>query len=229
MSIGTAEPARGNFSADARRARAFVAARRHSALVRVLRVALIVGAVGAILVLIALGLFRTFGSALGRLSIGGVAIDGTKIVMDKPRLTGARQGGDGYVITAAKAIQDVAHPTEVELVEIQGDIGAADHDTLHLSATSGHYDTEHERLELGGVVRFANSRYTVDLKSAHIDFKSGAYTTSDPVTALIGEGNSIVADSASVRDNASVITFEGHVRSIFRAPGAAEPTKESDP
>lgn len=194
-----------------------MAARRHSVFVRVLRVALITGAVGTVVVLTALGLYRTFGTSLGRLSIGELSIDGTKITMDKPKLTGARRQGDGYVINAAKAIQDILHPTQVELVGIEGDIGAADHDTLHVSATSGQYDTEHQSLDLSGVVRLKNSRYTVDLHSAHIDFKTGAYTSGEPVTVLISGGTSIVADSAAVRDNAREITFEGHVRTIIRS------------
>ncbi len=201
---------------EARSARAFAAARRHSRLVRALRVALMSGAVGTVVALTALGLYRTFGAALGRLSVSGVSINGTKIAMDNPRLTGARQGGDGYVITAAKAIQDIAHPTEVDLVAIEGDIGAADHDTLHMSASAGHYDTERETLHLSGVVRLRNSRYTIDLSDAQIDFKSGAYASSQPVSVAFGEGNSITADSALARDSGKEITFGGHVRSIFR-------------
>jgi lipopolysaccharide export system protein LptC len=201
---------------EARSARAFAAARRHSLFVRVLRIALIVGVIGGIATLTLLALYRTFGVALGRLSIGEVSIDGSTITMDKPRLTGARRDGDGYVINAAKAIQDLRHPTQVELVAIEGDIGAADHDTLHLSASSGHYDTERESLDLSGVVRLKNSRYTVELRSAHIDFKSGAYTSSEPLTVLIDAGTSITADSGAVRDNAQEVTFEGHVKTLIQ-------------
>jgi hypothetical protein len=43
---------------------------------------MIVGAVGGVVALAALGLYRTFGAALGRLSIGELSIDGTKITMD---------------------------------------------------------------------------------------------------------------------------------------------------
>lgn len=203
-------------ASEARSARAFAAARRHSRVVRLLRAILIVGAVGAVAALTALGLHRTFGAALGRLSIGEVSIDGTKIAMDRPRLTGARADGGGYVISATKAVQDIRRPTEVELVAIEGDIVPADHDTLHLTATSGHYDSAHEWLDLAGVVRLRNSSYTVDLSSAHIDFKSGAYSSRAPVTLVTASGASIVADSALVRDNGKEIMFEGHVRSIIR-------------
>jgi lipopolysaccharide export system protein LptC len=196
---------------------AFAAARRHSRVVGLLRAALLLSGVAAVVALTAMGLYRTFGSALGRLSVGGVSIDGSKIVMDRPRLTGARQDGRSYVITAAKAIQDVKHPTLVDLVDIDGDIDTADRDPVHLTAAAGRYDTEHEGLDLSGVVHIHNNQYTIDLHSAHIDFKSGAYKTQEPLTVVTNSGSSIVADSALVFDNGKQVEFEGHVKSIIRS------------
>jgi lipopolysaccharide export system protein LptC len=220
-------------SAAARSARAFARARRHSVMVRVLRVAMIFGAVGSLATLTGLGLYRTFGRALGGLSIGDVSIDGTKISMDRPRLTGARSDGGGYVINAEKAIQDVRNPTEVELVAIDGDITPSDHDTLHLTAASGRYDSGHERLDLAGAVRLKNKSYVIGLRSAHIEFKTGAYSSGEPVTVVTANGASIEADSALVRDSGGEITFEGHVRSVFQAAGGESglgaPVKGTEP
>ncbi|MFZ2108115.1 MAG: hypothetical protein WAV18_22500, partial [Roseiarcus sp.] len=206
-------------SASTRSARAFEVARRHSRLVRILRVAFIVGGVGGVVALTGLGLYRTFGGAIGRLSIGDLSVDGTKITMDRPRLTGARPNGGGYVINAAKAIQDVTDPTEVDLVEIDGDIVPANHDTLHLTATSGHYDSGHERIDLFGVVRMKNSSYTIELRSAHIEFKTGEYSSRDPITVVTTTGTTISADSGSARDNGKEFTFEGHVKTMIRPNG----------
>jgi lipopolysaccharide export system protein LptC len=225
--VGAKSPDRAAAAGEARSARAFVSARRHSVLVRILRVTLIFGALGGVATLTALGLYRTFGSPFDRLSVGQVSIDGTKITMERPRLTGARQDGGGYVINAAKAIQDIAHPTQVELVDIDGDIGGANHDTLHLTATRGHYDTEKEALDLSGIVHLRNSSYTVDLKNAHVDFKSNAYDTREGVTVVTTSGTSIVADAASVRENAQVISFEGHVKTLI-PPHDANTDKGND-
>src|SRR5271154_4784009 len=212
---------------EARSARAFAVARRHSRLVRILRVAFIVGAVGGVVGLTGLGLYRTFGGAIGGLSIGDLSVDGTKITMDRPRLTGARPDGGGYVINAAKAIQDVTNPTEVDLVEIDGDIVPANHDTLHLTATSGHYDSSHERIDLFGVVRMKNSSYTIDLRSAHIEFKTGEYSSPDPITVVTATGTTITADSGSARDSGKDITFEGHVKTMSRPNGSDSTAGES--
>jgi len=218
---------------QARSARAFAAARRHSRLVRILRVALILGVVGGVAALTGLGLYRTFGSALGQLSIGELSIDGTNITMDRPRLTGARPDGGAYVISAAKAVQNIKDPTDVDLVEIDGDIVTPDRDTLHLTATSGHYDSGREQLDLSGVVRLKNSSYSIDLKSAHIDFKTGSYSSREPVTVVTASGASMTADSGSARDNGKEITFEGHAKTTIRPSGAdrsvGEPIKGTQP
>ena len=218
---------------EARFARAFAAARRHSRLVRLLRAALLLGAVGAVATLTALGLYRTFGSPLRHLSVGGVSLDGTQIVMDRPRLTGARPDGRPYVFSAAKAIQDVKQPTQVNLVDINGDIETADRDPLHLSAATGHYDTEHETLDLFGAVHLRNSQYTIDLQSVHVDMKTGTYNTQEPVTVVTNSGLSIAADSASMRDNGREASFEGRVKSVIRSnaagPGAAEAIEGAKP
>ncbi len=152
---------------------------------------------------------------MGRLSVGQVSIDGTKITMERPRLTGARENGGGYVINAAKAIQDIAHPTQVELIDIDGDIDGSNHDTVHVTATTGHYDTAKETLDLSGIVRLKNNSYTVDLKTAHVDFKTNAYMTRDGITVVTTSGTSIVADGATVRENAQLITFQGHVKTMI--------------
>lgn len=239
MSIGSAETAcwTGGTevarAAEARSARAFIVARRHSALVRVLRVALILGAVGIVLILVALGLYRTFANALEKLSVGQISIDGTKITMDKPRLTGARPTGENYVINAAKAVQDILKPTLIDLSAIVGDIGAADHDTLHVLSTLGRYDSDKETLTLSGEVRVKNNRYTVELKSAVVEFRTSSYSTKDPVTVVIDGGSTITADSATVREQATEITFEGHVKTVIRPKdedvGATAPIKGTQP
>src|SRR5271169_4589344 len=211
----------------ARSARAFAVARRHSRLVRILRVAFIVGAVGGVVALTGLGLYRTFGGAIGGLSIGDLSVNGTKITMDRPRLTGGRPDGGGYVINAAKAIQDVTNPTEVDLVSIDGDIVPANHDTLHLTATSGHYDSSRDRIDLFGVVRMKNSSYTINLRSAHIEFKTGEYSSREPLTVVTASGTTISADSGSARDSGKEITFEGHVKTMSRPNGSDSTAGES--
>jgi hypothetical protein len=70
-----------------------------------------------------------------------------------------------------------------------------------------------------------NSDYDVKLSTANIDFKTDAYRSDAPVTVVTAGGATIVADSASARDNGQELTFSGHVRSVFSSGAAAEPAR----
>jgi lipopolysaccharide export system protein LptC len=193
---------------EARTARAFASARRHSRLVRLLRIVLPLGSLGSIGFVVALTLFRTFGPQVAGLSIGEMSVDGTKITMGKP-------------------LHDISHPTEIELFQISGDIGQRDQAPMKLSATQGHYNSTSENLKLSGVVRLKNSKYTVNLKSAEVDFKAGLYLTHEPIDVITDKGMTIQADSATARDNASKLTFDGHVKTEIPPQGGdQEPAPE---
>ena len=101
--------------------------------------------------------------------------------MGKPRLTGAKADGSGYVLTADRAIQDIRQPNEVELVNIAGDIGSRDRPNMKLKASKGHYNNDKGIMELTGSVRLWSVDYQVDMKSAYIDFKAGVYETHEPI------------------------------------------------
>lgn len=200
---------------DEARLRAFAAARRHSRLVGFLRVAApaILVVVAASLIVVAV--FHPFRAKIGELSIGELGVDGVKITMERPRLTGVRRDGRAYVVNAAKAIQDVTRPTFVELREVDADLGMADNGSLHITAAVGLYDSAGQSLDLSGDVRIHNSSYDVKLRSANVDIKGGVYRSDEPVTVVIASGATVLADSALARDNGQELTFSGHVKSTF--------------
>src|SRR4051812_21640992 len=78
--------------ADAR-ARAFAAARRHSRLVRALRRTLEIGIFLGIVAVVVMAALRNFGGVLRGVGFEGVGIEGGRITMDKPRLSGSRPNG----------------------------------------------------------------------------------------------------------------------------------------
>ncbi len=89
---------------DPIRRRAFAAAARHSRRVRVLRIATPTAAFIALGAMVGFRRFNPFARVVGGLSVGELSVDGSKIVMNHPRLTGTRKDGRGYVVNAAKAI-----------------------------------------------------------------------------------------------------------------------------
>jgi lipopolysaccharide export system protein LptC len=213
--------------------RAFAAARRHSRLVRFLRVAAPVGLFVGVAALMVGALLHPFRAKMAELSIGEVSVEGAKITMGRPKLTGFRRDGRAYVVNAAKAIQDVTRPTLVELRGVDGDLGIGDDGLLHIAAAVGLYDSANQSLDLSQDVRIHNSSYDVTLRSATIDFKSGVYRSGEPVTVVTTNGATISADSALARDNGEELTFSGHVRSTFssgaRAGAAPAEMKGTDP
>ena len=111
------------------REQAFAKARRRSSRVRWLRRAILTGALGAIAAMVAVVFFNPFAAKLVPLGFSALSVDGSKIVMDRPKLAGFRSDGQAYELTAERALQDIKHPTLVELEKVNGEIGMAGGET----------------------------------------------------------------------------------------------------
>ena len=148
-----------------------------------------------------------------------LSVDGTKIVMDRPKLAGFRSDGQPYLLTAERALQDIKHPTIVELQKVDGEIGMAGGEATHLTADAGVYDSVSERMELSKNVRIKNGRFTVLLRSAKFDFKSGVYGSDDPVEVQAGDGTTVFADRAAARQPRSGADLRRSCQDKHRSPG----------
>ena len=202
--IGVAPPAD--------REQAFAKAGRRSARVRRLRQAILVGGLGAVAAVFVTAVFNPFATKLGSLGLSKLSVEGTKIVMDHPKLAGFRNDGQAYLMTAKRALQDIKQPTVMELEKVEGEIGAANGESTHVSADSGVYDSLGERMELSNNVRITNGRANVLLRSAKFDFKSGAFRSDEPVEVRVSDGTTIVSDRAFAVDHGQELTFDGHVK-----------------
>ena len=208
-----------------RRASAFAAAARHSALVRFLRVALLGGAVGTVAVLTGIALFDPFGRLVGSVSMSGIGVDGTKVTMAHPKLAGFRKDGRPYLVTAQKAVQDALHPTLVELHGIAADITLGENGLAHMTADSGLYDSSTEHMNVSDNVQVKSPQYSAWLKSANIDFKGGRYTSDDPVRVLTSTGTTLAGDAMSAVDNGRELIIEGHVKTMIPPASPAQDAK----
>ena len=92
-------------------------ARRRSARVKALRRAILIGGLGAVAAMFVIAFFNPFATKLGSLGFRALSVEGTKIVMDHPKLAGFRSDGQPYLLTAERALQDIKQPTVVELRE----------------------------------------------------------------------------------------------------------------
>src|SRR6185312_2834000 len=129
--------------------RAFRSARRHSRLVRLLRVVVPVAVIAGLSIMFLITYFNPL-RMLSKLPINAdnLVVSGTKITMEQPRLSGFTSDARAYELTAAKAAQDFTHPDIVELQNIRAKVEMQDKSSMELRAVTGIYDAKGEMLKL---------------------------------------------------------------------------------
>lgn len=216
-----AAPSLSGFTALCGRAPAFAAARRHSARVRWAKRGLLLAMIGGTAALILSAIFDPFRILPANISVGEINLSGTRITMDLPRLSGFRNDGRPYQVTAKSAAQDIRTPGIVDLSDLQADIGMADKSRAHVTAQNGRYDSGRELLNLNTAVELkADNGYDVKLETADINFHAGSMVSDKPVTVVMTNG-SIKADRMVISDNGKRLMFEGNVRSVLLPAAAA--------
>ena len=200
--------------AGARDLAAFARAGRHSGRVRLLRRGIVVFCsvtvgLGAIVVF-----FDPF-SRLAHLSIGGVGLQGTKITIDTPRLTGKRRNGMPYEVRAAQGIQDMTAPDIFELVRLDAKAQMTESVWVRLTANEGIYNSAKDEVQLKGLVRIrSDAGYEVTTQAAQMELKTGLMKTTEPVKVVLKAG-SVEADQMQIVDNGQQVVFEGNVHSVM--------------
>jgi lipopolysaccharide export system protein LptC len=216
---------------DLPRLRAHAKARRHSRVVRFLKWAIPLGAVVGGGAVAAFAILEPF-TKLEGLAFGPIALSGTRLTMESPRLTGYRSQSGPYEVTASAAMQDVRKPGLIELQDLKAHL-AIDRQgtTARLQATNGLLDTKKEVFELSRGVRVETDHgREVRLNSASVDFRAGTVVSHEPVTVTF-ENGLIEAGGVEVSDNGRTLHFSGRVRTTFSGPLAEEapaaPTRTS--
>jgi lipopolysaccharide export system protein LptC len=200
----------------------FKAARRHSARVRLFRRAAIAGSLLAITLVSAVALLNPLKHRPGDISVGRAALDGTKITLDFPAISGVQTDGRPFEIKARSGTQDTTVPDIIELLGIDSKIGAADASTTWVSAARGIYDSLHDKMTLEGDIRIKSSTgYDIWLRTARIDFNTGGLVSEEPVRVIL-DGGTIAAKQLDVSDNGHKVSFGGEVTSMIDT-GADEP------
>jgi lipopolysaccharide export system protein LptC len=190
----------------------FRIATRHSRRVRFLRIAvpLFVVMVVALFALAAwfnpLRLISKLPNAAGKL-----AISGTRITMELPRIAGYTRDARAYELSARSADQDLTRPENVELKEIAAKVELQNSGRVELNAASGVYNTKAEQLRLGdGVVLKSSSGYEARLADALIDMHSGHIVSEQPVEVKLLNGV-LNAKRLEVAESGALVRFGGGV------------------
>jgi lipopolysaccharide export system protein LptC len=203
-----------------RRRQTFQAARRHSRMVRRLRV-LLPGA--GVTILIALVIATQFSLPVG-LDLAGARLSVTRngIVMDNPHLTGFDRNNRQYALTADRAIQALTNPNAVRLEAIKARVSMQDRSSAVVTADSGDYDHKEQTLKLhGGVAVDSSDGYLLRMTGASIDLGAGTLASANPV-AVLYEDSRTVGDSISVKKGGQIVVLQGNVRTTLMPPKRAQ-------
>ena len=209
--------------------RAFQLASRHTRRVKWMRRGIVLGVATLSLGIVGYVFFDPFRVALPpNMSISGAGLNGSRVTMQKPKMSGFRSDGRPYDFVAETAVQDLRKPNELELNVLDAHVTMPDKSVAHIVADKGIYDASKDIMDLEGNIHLSGaSGYDVRMSRAHVQFKGGDVSTPNPVTVLMSTG-SVSADRMTMVENGKQITFEGNVHSVIQpasqATAAAAPS-----
>ncbi len=186
-------------------------ARRHSAVVRILRNLL------PVLAVLVLGAY--FFSTRMNVHVGGIAasIDGLEVTdgalrMLNPTMRGTDKKNGDYVIKADYADQDVEKPNLVKLTAIKADVNnKSNGNWSRMRAVRGKFDSKKERLILKDRITLATSAgLTGELSYATIDMKKQILRSHNPVKLDLPNGT-VRANAMTLYSDENTIVFRGKV------------------
>jgi lipopolysaccharide export system protein LptC len=208
------------------RAQRFETAVRHSRRVRLMRVAIPAGVAVVLLVLVLVTWFNPL-RLIAKLpkELGNLAISGTKITMEQPRMSGYTRDARAYEFTARAAAQDITKPEVVELQGIRAKVELQDKSVMEMTATTGLYDTKSEILTLGNqIVLKSSGGYEGRLSEAVIDTRKGEIVSDKPVEVSMLNGK-LNANRLVVVESGALIRFDGGVAMTLILDESAIPGK----
>ena len=200
-------------------ARAFRAARRHSRLVRILRIAIPAAVVLGLTIITLVTYFNPL-RMLAKLPIsaGNLVVSGTKFTMEQPRMVGFTSDSRAYEFTADAAAQDLTKPDIVELRNIRGKVAMQDKSAVDMSADTGVYDTKGETLKLNSnIVLNSSAGYQARLSEAMVDTRKGDVVSDKPVEVKLLQGM-LNANRLEILNSGELLRFHGGVDMVLTPP-----------
>ena len=189
------------------RVRAFRQARRHSYLVRAMKLLLpciaVVAMAGYGAVILSVNALKKKG-----ITSGPVTINPQNLTMETPKYDGFSKDGSHYEIRAREAITDLKQTGPVRLNVIDGDITQPTGVMTYLKANWGTYDQKKDVLELYEKVDIDGSTgMKARLTRATVHTKESRIISDEPIYAETDTGN-IRARSMAINSKARQATFK---------------------
>lgn len=207
------------------RERAFRAARRHTWLVRGLRVVL---PAASVVIVVAYGVttwrLMEFGSA--GIKSAGIRISTESLVMASPSYNGWAKDGARYHVRARSAKSDLAMQGPIRLDGIEADLEQTSGVTTHMTSVWGTFDQKKNELDLHERIDItATNGMTARLTRALVLVKEGRVVSQEPITFSTPTAN-VAAQSMVLLTKDRKATFKGDV-TVRLEP--AKPAAETEP
>lgn len=183
-----AGPSPAAWSAGTDRSRQFARARRHSVLVRWLKMLL---PACALLVMSSYGIFvqHTVKVGDGKLKVGPVALSSDVLTMHNPQYEGYGNDGSRFSVSARTAEQDVAQKGPIRLSTIEGNIIQPNKTAITLRSTRGLFNSEASELELFDAIEIRSSDgMAARLSRAKVFTKENRIISDEPVDVEMAAG-----------------------------------------
>lgn len=198
--------------APSRSEREFARARRHSRLVRRLKIALPLTA--AIIVVVGVATTWLARSLPGDISVTGTSIEDGRVVMQDPRMSGVDSQERPYEMRAERAIQSLTGGG-VDLEKVTATLAVGDDTTADITAAAGFYDSETNQLRLtDGIEVETSNGIAIRLATADIDLAAGTMQGAGPVE-IDTPNQTIRSSSLTVSEGGKVLSFGGRVKMVI--------------
>jgi lipopolysaccharide export system protein LptC len=189
--------------------RAVRRAKRHSIVVRIVRIGLPIGVVVGLTVLVLATYFSPMQIFDKLPSVSGkLAVQGSKITMELPRIAGFTRDSRAYELNAETAVQDILVPDVIELQKLRAKMELQDKDIVLLTANSGTYNTKADKIILRDqVVITSQQGYKANLREAAVEMKKGNVVSDQPVEIILPNGL-LKANRLEIFDSGDLIRFD---------------------
>src|SRR3954470_18321249 len=177
-------------------------------MVRVIRVGLPIAVLGGLTTLAAVTYFQPMQVFDKVPAVGGkLAVQGSKITMELPRIVGFTRDNRAYELHAETAVQDITSPDIIELQNLRARLEMQDKDVVNITANSGTYNTKGDKVVLRDqVVVTSQQGYKAVLKEAAIEMKKGNVVSEQSVDITLPNGW-LKSNRLEIVDSGDVVRF----------------------
>ncbi|MGO9174159.1 MAG: LPS export ABC transporter periplasmic protein LptC [Rhodomicrobium sp.] len=212
---------------DARREREFRRARRHSAMVRVLKVTLplLAAAILSLYVLPSL-LKKSIDHGRGTASVRAITVEAGALKMIEPHIKGVNERGEAYDYTADTATQAAKDADIMYLEVVRGKMTSLDGRVSTLTAPNGVHNNKADEMTFNnGVVVTRDGGMSAEFQTATAYMKQQMVISKTPVVVRLHE-STIHAETMTLYWGESRAIFEGNVRTHIERQAEAAGSQE---